>query len=121
MKITKLYAGDDGESHFGEVAVNFSVIKELGQYSLPFPVRTMRFRAFGPDHFFDWHNAPEPQYIIYLEGEVSVEIGSGEKRIFKPGEVLFATDLKGRGHCSRTLSAGKSIIVTTLSEEHNTI
>lgn len=54
---------------------------------------------------------PTYNNIIYLEGEVEVEASGGEKRIFKVGDVLFATDLSGEGHVTRTLSKGRSIIV----------
>jgi uncharacterized cupin superfamily protein len=67
----------------------------------------------GAGAAFDWHTAPQPQYIIYLEGEVEVETSGGEKRTFKPGDILFATDLKGQGHITRTLSKGKSLVITT--------
>lgn len=87
--------------------------QELGNYSIPHPVTSIMFREFEPGRHFDWHNAPQPQYIVYLDGEVEVEIGSGEKRLFKQGDVLFASDLTGKGHISRTLTKGRSLVVTT--------
>lgn len=74
------------------------------------------FRDFEKGAIFDWHTAPQPQYIIYLEGEVEVEASDGEKKIFKPGDVLFATDLTGKGHITRTLAKGRSVIVTIEDE-----
>ena len=73
----------------------------------------MMFRDFEKGSSFDWHTAPQPQYIIYLEGEVEVEASGGEKRTFSPGDVLFATDLTGKGHITRTLTKGRSAIVIT--------
>lgn len=71
------------------------------------------FRDFEPDMVYEMHNAPQPQYIIYLEGEVEVIASGGETRRFKPGDVLFATDTTGEGHVSRMLTNGRSVIVTT--------
>ena len=85
----------------------------LGNYSKKYPVTGMMFRDFKKGATFDWHTAPQPQYIIYLEGEVEVETSSGEKRTFKAGDILFATDLTGKGHITKTLTDGKSIIITT--------
>jgi len=72
------------------------------------------FRDFEAGSLYEMHNAPQPQYIIYLEGEVEVIASGGETRRFKPGDVLFATDLTGEGHVSRMLPSGKSVIVTTI-------
>ncbi len=71
----------------------------------------MQFREFKGGLEFDYHVAPNAQYIIYLEGEVEVQTSSGEKRVFLPGDILLANDLSGRGHITRTLKPGKSIIV----------
>lgn len=113
MKFIKLYTGDDNKSHFIEMDAGIETIEPLGNYSKKYPTTGLIFRDFEKGAIFDWHTAPQPQYIIYLEGLVEVEASDGEKRIFQPGDVLFATDLTGQGHITRTLSKGKSIIVTT--------
>lgn len=113
MKFVKLYTGEDNKSHFKEVDAGFETKQPLGNYSKKYPVQGMMFRDFEKGIAFDWHTAPQPQYIIYLEGEVEVEASDGQKRIFRSGDVLLATDLTGKGHITRTLTKGKSIIVTT--------
>ena len=113
MKFIKLYTGDDNKSHFTEVDAGIETQHPLGNYSKKYPALGLMFRDFEAGAIYDWHNAPQPQYIIYLEGEVEVEASDGEKRIFKPGDILLATDLSGKGHITRTLSHGKSIIITT--------
>jgi hypothetical protein len=114
MKIIKLYSEEnDGKSYFIEMDCGHDTMHALGVYSKKYPSTGIMFRDFEPGSVFDWHNAPQPQYIIYLEGQVEVEASGGEKRIFNPGDVLFATDLAGKGHITRTLTKGKSIVVTT--------
>lgn len=113
MKITKLYSGADGKSYFMEMDCGHATEHPLGLYSKKYPASGLMFRDFEAGLGFDWHNAPQPQYIVYLEGEVEVEASGGEKRKFSPGDVLFATDLTGKGHITRTLTKGKSIVVTT--------
>ena len=112
MKIIKLYTHEDNKSYFAEIDSGPTTKEKLGAYSKKYPVAGMMFRDFEQGQEFDWHTAPQSQYIIYLEGEVEVETSGGEKRIFKAGDILFATDLLGKGHISRTLTKGRSIIVT---------
>lgn len=114
MKIINLFTKSDQKSYFEAVDAGTSMQQELGRYSEPKPVSGLIFREFKAGEFFDWHNAPQPQYIVYLEGEVEVETSGGEKRVFKPGDILFASDLTGAGHITRTLTNGRSLIITTL-------
>lgn len=113
MKITRLYTSKDNKSHFEDIHHENDIIKELGAYSKKMPASGIMFRETHPGKVFEMHNAPQPQYIIYLEGEIEVTASGGEMRIFKPGDVLFANDTTGEGHISKTIKAGKSIIVTT--------
>jgi hypothetical protein len=112
-KYVTLFTEDDNKSYFKEEAPIYEINQPLGVYSKKIPAKGMMFRIFKAGAFYDWHNAPQPQYIVYLEGEVEVEASGGEKRVFKPGDILFATDLTGKGHISKTLSDGRSIIITT--------
>lgn len=113
MIITKLYTGDDNKSHFIDIDCGHETLQQLGWYSKKFPTSGIMFRDFETGLQYDMHNAPQPQYIIYLEGEVEVTTSGGETRIFKPGDILFATDLTGEGHISKMLTKGRSVIVTT--------
>lgn len=113
MKITKLFTGTDNKSHFIEIDSESTIERELGRYSKPYPASGIIFRDFDKDAVYSWHNAPQPQYIVYLEGEVEIETSSGEKRVFKAGDILFATDLTGQGHITKTLTKGRAVIITT--------
>lgn len=112
MKIIKIFTQEDNKSYFVEMDSGPTTKEKLGNYSQKYPVAGMIFRDFDKGQEFAWHNAPDLRYIFYLEGEVEVEASGGEKRIFKPGDILFVTDLTGEGHISRTLTKGRSIIVT---------
>ncbi len=112
LKFIKLYTGEDNKSHFAEMDSGPATLHELGYHSKTFPATGLIFRDFEIGTVFSWHNAPQPQYIVYLEGEIEIETGR-ERRIFVPGEVLFATDLTGEGHITRTLRKGRALIITT--------
>jgi hypothetical protein len=38
-----------------------------------------------------------------IGGSADIETGRGEKRVFKPGDVLLAEDSTGQGHRTRVL------------------
>jgi len=72
------------------------------------------FRETSGDYYVDWHNAPQRQYVITLEGEVEIVTGDGTIRRFGPGDVMLAEDTTGRGHISRAVNnqSRRSIFVT---------
>jgi len=118
VKLTRLFSGDDGESHFDVVDIPLHPGGEIGLLSSPLEVRTLILRETPGDYHYQWHNAPCRQYIVMLEGAVDIEIGSGEVRRFGPGEILLAEDTEGRGHISRAVDGKvrKSLFIT-LPEE----
>lgn len=114
MQITRLYTGEDGESHFEDIEIPLKQAGNIGRLSELEEATGIIFRETGPDYDYDWHNAPCRQYIIMLDGAVDVEIGDGTVRRFSTGDVLLAEDTTGRGHISRAVDnePRKSIFVT---------
>ncbi len=111
-KFYTIFTAEDNKSYFKEETITPETEEPLGSYSKNYFVENMRFRTFKAGSVFDWHTAPQKQFIIYQEGEVEVHASGGEKIIFRPGDVLLAADTKGKGHISRTITDGKSIILT---------
>ena len=112
MRIVRLYAGDDGESHFEDLEIPLE-----GGRSLAFPVATLDVREAPAEHEPGWHNASRRQFVITLSGALEVEIGDGSTRRLGPGEVLLAEDIEGHGHVSRTVEAPRRSIVVPLAED----
>ena len=114
MKITRLYTGEDGESHFEDIEIALEDAGDIGALSELEEATGIIFRETGSDYDYDWHNAPQRQYIIMLEGVVDVEIGDGSVRRFGTGDVLLAEDTTGRGHISRAVDnqPRQSVFVT---------
>ena len=96
MKITRLYTGTDGQSHFDDIEVETETLQ---------PGDGVIFRDATPAHVNSWHRAPRRQYVINLSGETEIEIGDGTKRRFGPGDILLAEDTSGQGHISRDVGA----------------
>lgn len=44
------------------------------------------------------HPAPRRQYVITIKGNIKFKVTDGSTFIIKPGVVLLAEDLKGKGH-----------------------
>ena len=51
------------------------------------------------------HPAPRRQWVVPLRGRFEVEVSSGERRRFGPGDLVFAADTTGKGHV--TVSFGE--------------
>jgi hypothetical protein len=96
MKVTRLYTGTDGQSHFDGIEVQSGILQ---------PGDGVIFRDGTPDHVNSWHRAPRRQYVINLFGKTEIEIGDGSKRRFGPGDILLAEDTSGQGHISRDVGA----------------
>ncbi len=103
MKITRLYTGTDNESHFEEIEVPFESREDFGLFTLPEPAKSVFFREIPPGWVYSWHNVVCREYVVTIEGEAEVEVGNGDKRLLRKGNVLLAEDLVGRGHRTRVM------------------
>src|SRR4051794_1383748 len=85
----KLSTGRDNCSHVEEGTVTQSDRTD---------VVAIHFQEAAPHSAFDWHDAPESQYVITLSGTLEFTTRDGERFILRPGDVLIATDDVGSGH-----------------------
>ena len=107
MKYIRIFTGKDEESHFEDLEYEMAPVGEFpGIYSKPWKTKAVIFRETAADYGIDFHNAPRRQFVINLKGSVEIEIGSGEKRILGPGDILLAEDTTGQGHISRAVGDG---------------
>lgn len=109
MKVTRIYADEEGNSCFDEINIPLIDDNKLGSISKSFDAKQILFRETPENWAFDWHPAPRRQFIIFLSGGTSeVTVSNGEKRQFPPGSILLAEDTTGQGHSSRVID-GKPI------------
>ena len=101
MKIIRVFAGDDGESHFEEVS--FEEMQGMVDRVGPGDINVNRREA---PNFSDYHQAPRRQYVVNLEGIAEFECADGSKVQLEPGDILVAEDLSGHGHIARSSFAG---------------
>jgi hypothetical protein len=104
MRVTRVYSGTDGESHFDELEIPLRDLGEIGAMSELVPGAGVIFRTTDADYDLGWHPAPRRQFVVMLSGGgVELEVGSGETRRLHAGDVLLAEDTTGRGHKSRAI------------------
>lgn len=114
FKITRLYSDNNGESRFEDITIPLKDSGEIGLLSEMIPTGGIIFREVLPTYDYDFHNAPQRQYIILLDGEIEIETSLGDKRVFGAGEILLVEDTEGKGHKTRNLQPikRKSIFIT---------
>jgi hypothetical protein len=98
MRIVRVFAGDDGESHFEEMTPDqlAEIVNRVGEGDI-----ILNRRPSPSVH--DYHNAPRRQYVVNLSGVSEYEIAGGTVERLMPGDVLVAEDVTGHGHIARNL------------------
>jgi quercetin dioxygenase-like cupin family protein len=89
IRAFKLYTGPDNASHVLE-----GTIDEKDRTN----VIAIHFKETPAHSAYDWHNDPEPQYVITLSGTLEFTTRDGETFVVRPGDVLLAQDNSGSGH-----------------------
>ena len=114
MKITRIFTGDDGKSHFEDLDIPLGNPDEPDRRSEPVKATGIIFRETGGGYALDFHNPDHRQFMINLEGSVELTAGDGTSRVIGPGEILLAEDTTGQGHLSRAVDDGvrKCIFIT---------
>lgn len=103
MKITRLYTDNNGDSLFEMHDLPLYDRGEIGRLSERMSADAVIFRETGGDYNYDFHNAPERQFIIMLDGVTEIETSLGERRQFSAGDILLVEDTTGKGHRSRSV------------------
>ena len=112
--VVKIYSDEKGDSHFENVEIPLKDGGIIGKLSEALPATSVIFREVEPSYDWDFHTAPQRQYIILLDGEIEIETSLGEKRILKGGDVILAEDTTGKGHRTRNIVPikRKSVFIT---------
>ena len=114
FKITRVYSDSNGDSHFENIEIPLKEAGKVGKLSDVLPATGIIFREVEPTYDWNFHTAPQKQYIILLDGKIEIETSLGEKRTFTAGEVLLVEDTTGKGHKTKNLQPEKrkSIFIT---------
>ncbi|NIO41808.1 MAG: cupin domain-containing protein [Burkholderiales bacterium] len=116
MKYSEMYTDPEGETHFRDVEVEFSLV-DVAPPAAPMnisnfsPAKEVAFISLPAGWGGGWHPAPSVGHIFVLEGEMEVEVSDGEVRRFPQGAVWLHRDLTGEGHDTRVVSADGALLV----------
>ena len=115
--MTRLY--DDGaESHWGAASWKLDAKGAIGKMSRRIESTGVYLRYTSGSYDFSWHNAPQRQIIVCLNGSTSVTTGDGSERVFGAGDCVLAEDCGGRGHESKSADgAGRWSLFITLPDD----
>ena len=116
MKITRIYTGDDNQSHFEELEVPM-LPAAYGNDSDSMPVKELIFRETSGAASFGFHTTARRQFMVTLSGIGEVECRDGTRHHFGPGDILLAEDTTGQGHMSRDIQGPRCRIFIPLPEE----
>ena len=103
MKITRVFSDANGDTHFDEITVPLTDHGAIGFLSNHYAVSKLQFRTVASDYDYDFHCAPQKQYIVLLDGGIEIETSLGEKRSFLTGETLLVEDVAEKGHRTKNL------------------
>ncbi|RMN18445.1 Cupin-like domain protein [Pseudomonas cannabina] len=89
IKAFRLCTGPDNLSHVIEGSIDQKAMTS---------VSALHFKETPAHSTYDWHAAPEEQYVITLSGTLEFSTTGGENFVLHPGEILLAQDTTGPGH-----------------------
>lgn len=98
IRCVHLTTGADGQSHFQEGHINLPAGARGDCISGVASALSISFRETSEGGSFDWHEAPNHQFVLTLSGTLEFETRSGTRFQLRPGDVLWAEDTAGGGH-----------------------
>jgi hypothetical protein len=107
FQLTRIYSDDAGDSHFEDVNIDLIDRGKIGFLSETQLANGIIFREVIESYDYDFHTAPQKQYLIMLDGEIEIETSSGEVRRFQGGNILLLEDISGKGHRTRNITQVK--------------
>ena len=112
--VTRIYTDENGDSRFDDILIDMNDAGDIGALSETQPAKGIIFREVEPTYDYDFHNAPQKQYIILLDGGIEIETSLGEIRRLDAGEILLVEDTTGKGHRTKNLKPEKrrSVFIT---------
>ena len=113
--IIRVYSGDDGESHYEEIAVPAT---EFGPQTVKLqPDGEMVFHVVPEGRWMDFHTASRRQFVITLFGEVEIGFADGSIVTLKKGDIMLAEDRTGRGHTAKIVNAPRAMVSIPIRDD----
>ena len=121
VSYVRLFADDQGESHFADIDMNLNQVNFAP--NIPPLFTSEAFSAIETTFFSApsgwksvWHPSSGRNLFAVLSGTWEVTASDGETRTFSTGDVLLVEDTSGKGHTSRALGDVDSVaLLVTLT------
>lgn len=104
----RLFADEQGESHFEEQTTEFEMVAyappapALG-VSEPMDACRFIFVHFPANWFGEMHCTPRRQLFFVMDGRVEGTTSTGQVAVVEKGDVVLMEDTHGKGHATRAL------------------
>lgn len=119
MRLTRIYTGDDGRSHFEDVILPEHGVRAGVVETDWFDAARVSLRFLAPTGDFvaqPRHVAPRRQVAVITTGALEVECAEGETRRFDAGDVVLLEDVRGEGHTTRVMSSPCALVQIALGD-----
>lgn len=113
MRVVRIFTRDSGES-----AIEVRRVPMAGDArpaSKTFRCESIFFRETPQGHEQAYHNAPRRQLIFLTSGILELEASDGKRFVCRPGDLIFAEDLEGTGHITRSLRDVRGFVHVAVS------
>lgn len=114
MRVFRIFT-KDGESVIEIREVPMSGVER--PMSQTFKCSAIFFRETPEGHVQDLHNAPRRQLIFLTSGLLELESSEGRRFICRPGDLIFAEDMQGKGHITRSLRDVRGFVHVTMDAD----
>ena len=102
MRITRIWADDQGIAHFEELDEPTSMAEYVPSRASARterrPATDVHVAITPPGDIVPWHPSPRRHLCVTLSGEAEIRVGDGSARRFKAGEMYLGEDRTGQGH-----------------------
>jgi hypothetical protein len=83
FQVTRVYSDSNGDSHFEDVEIPLNESGSVGRLSEVLPANGVVFREVEPSYNWNFHTAPQKQYIIYWMEKLKLKPHSERKEFLK--------------------------------------
>jgi hypothetical protein len=115
MRLVRIFTKQSGES-----AIEVRRIPMAGDArpaSKTYQGGAIFFRETPQGHEQDYHNAPRRQLIFLTSGILELEASDGARFVCRPGDLIFAEDVDGKGHITRSLRDTRGFVHVAMGED----
>ena len=114
MKSLRLYADQDGESHFEEATVTYSPTEyapPAPAFGVSEPINATRYIMVRFPAGWDsgLHPTPRRQLCVVCSGEIEAGASDGSAVVFKAGDALLMEDTQGKGHSATVIGQTEAL------------